>query len=94
MTVIEALRSSKQSAKALSLATGLTERAIRDEVQQLRRDGYAVCSGDNGYWLASSYDEVKACAARLISHGLAEVDIGRKMLDRALKLHGQTELAL
>lgn len=59
--VIAALDSRPATKTFLSIRTGLPERAIEAAVQHIRREALAnVVSNADGYWLASSTDELEA----------------------------------
>jgi len=83
VTLLDSLQLGKQSAREMSANTGLTERAIRQEVMELRRLGYPIISGDAGYWISNDMAEIERCSSRLIAHGTAEIEIATKMLKRA-----------
>jgi len=93
-TLLEALQFGEHSAKEMSVETGLSERAIRQEVMELRQQGYPIISGDFGYKLTNDFEEIKRCSARLISHGTSEIQIAKAMLNRALKLNSQLEMQI
>lgn len=40
-------------------ATGLNDRAFRKGVETLRRAGVVICSGDRGYYLPASLEELQ-----------------------------------
>ena len=63
------------SASELEIATGLTERKIRDLVRAERLAGVPIVSGDKGYKIAKSYSEIEDLIARIKSHALSELEI-------------------
>jgi biotin operon repressor len=48
------------SLETLSISTGLPERAVKKAVLQARLNGELILSSDNGYFLPSDSDEIKA----------------------------------
>ena len=49
---------------------GLNPRHIRSLVNRLRKQGYQICSGDKGYWLAETDEEVERTCRILQSKAL------------------------
>lgn len=47
--------------------TGYNAREIRLAVNDLRGNGYPICSGDEGYWIAKNAEEVDRTIRRLLS---------------------------
>jgi len=47
---------------------GLKRRALQRRIATLRRNGYPICSGSNGYYYARDDEEVRAMLCRLASH--------------------------
>jgi biotin operon repressor len=45
--------------------TGFNSRTIRVLVNMLRKDGYPICSGNNGYWIAKDEREISMTIARM-----------------------------
>lgn len=48
------------SLESLSKSTGLPERAVKKEVLQARLNGKLILSNENGYFLPSDAEEIKA----------------------------------
>ncbi|MGI6688555.1 MAG: hypothetical protein ACOX6Y_09485 [Christensenellales bacterium] len=58
-------------AEDLRVLWGLnSDRAVRQAVHSMRRNGLIVCSGNAGYWRPETMDEVKRTVKRL--HGQAK----------------------
>lgn len=60
--ILPLLRSGQGGARKkpeLLEATGLSDRVFRRGVESLRRAGVVVCSGDTGYYLPATLDEVQ-----------------------------------
>jgi len=72
------------SSRYIEKATGLPNRWVRKTIRQLRLKGKCICSGDEGYYIASSPDEVKRTVKRYESMGLNTL----KMADAIKQAHG------
>lgn len=84
MTLVDRLSyPGHHSGACLALALNTDKRNIRSMVLALRREGYPILSGDDGYWLSNDEAEIKRCASRLIAHGSQECKIAWKMLKGA-----------
>lgn len=59
-------------ARTLASRVGVSEREVRRIVSSLRRQGFPVVSGDDGYWLGTP-DDARRSARRLRAHALLEL---------------------
>jgi biotin operon repressor len=73
-TVHEALRSTPLTLAVLSEKCGLPRRAVEEELQRLRLAGVPIVTGSDGAWLSHDPAEVKACADRLRSRAIHQLE--------------------
>lgn len=74
-------------AKQLAQMWNTNERAVRDIVQDMREQGFWVCSGNNGYFLASDVLETEHFVRRMFAHAIQELR-AIKHMRKALKEEG------
>ena len=75
----------------LSLLTGMPDRAVRRELETMRRMGLRICSMTEGYWLTSSETEYKVYRARELKRAksiLATVSAMDKHIEGQVGLNG------
>lgn len=51
--------------KELEALTGIDRRYIKQIIRDLRLEGLPICSGNEGYWIARSEEELNRTKARL-----------------------------
>ena len=51
--------------KELEALTGIDRRYIKQAIRDLRLEGLPICSGNEGYWIARSEEELSRTKARL-----------------------------
>lgn len=51
--------------KELEALTGIDRRYIKQAIRDLRLEGLPICSGNEGYWIARSEEELNRTKARL-----------------------------
>ena len=52
-------------ARELSMLFNTTQRGIRALVTELRKEGYPVCSSNNGYWYSEDEEDIRKTVARM-----------------------------
>lgn len=64
MNVIDALTSKPKSRFQLCIECGLADRALRREIEALRKAGHPICSSSHkgGYWLGDDTDKKRLVA--------------------------------
>lgn len=84
--VYEALTKTPQSRKQLTSVTGLSDRALRREISELRKNGYPVCtdSRKGGYWIGEGED-VKRLTKELESRAFDLLETSRRIKRRQLE---------
>lgn len=67
----------------LACLMDISERDLRSLVERMRRDGIAVCSSDNGYWLPADDDkgqqDIERTARRLESRARSQLKTAQRM---------------
>lgn len=60
-------RSKEKAVSAVELSSmfNTTKRGIRSAVTELRKSGYPICSGNEGYWYSTEPDDLQATISRL-----------------------------
>ena len=70
MNLLDHLRRGRDGARSLSElaeATNLPRRLIERTIHELRADGYPICSGSDGIWIAERAADIDATLAQLDS---------------------------
>lgn len=70
--------------------TGLNKRDIRYIVQELRHQGYPICSTTyDGYWLADCEEDLEHCISQLTAQAITLHDTIAALTDTKIKLFGE-----
>ena len=64
-TVRAAITRSPKTQKELEAQTGIDRRYIKQAIRDLRLEGLPICSGNEGYWMARSEEELASTKRRL-----------------------------
>lgn len=86
MTVLEFLRTRHGTLRVIAEATGLSRRAVEQEIQRLRLEGHPVITTSDGCWLSRDPAEIRACADRLRSRALTQLETAGALKEAAEKL--------
>lgn len=70
------------------------ERQIRRVVEQLRQEGWPICSGSAGYWWARSEEDIAQTVALLRGRAMNQLVLCRKLRQHIGSLEGQQSLVL
>lgn len=70
---------------------GISGVEIREAVRALRRKGYPICSGTNGYWIGDK-EEIEHTISQLRSRGADMLETANAM--EAMQLNGQLEVLI
>lgn len=66
-------------------ALDINKNALKEKVQDLRKQGVAIVSGDRGYKLTEDREEIKQFVAIMKSHAITRLQ-SVQQLERALKV--------
>ena len=94
MTILEALRSTPTTKKALAERMGCDTRTVETEVQAARLRGVPICSDDRGYWFAQTPAEVRECADRLRRRYINQALTARALRRAAARMERRGEPTL
>lgn len=89
--LLDILTDRPQKSYILERELGVSGVEIREAVRELRRKGYPICSGTNGYWIGSK-SEIEHTIAQLRSRGTDMLETANAM--EAMQLNGQLEVLL
>lgn len=78
----------------LAATLGISERALRDSVEYLRREGQLIGSSARGYFLIRSWEELEATARQLRSRALAMLATKQALEHAAVERFGEAALTL
>lgn len=88
MTILDALRDTPLTKKALAEAMGCDTRTVEQEVQAARLRSVPIISDSDGYRLAQSAEEVEACAAALRRRAAHQFVTARALRRAARRMRG------
>lgn len=71
--------------KELEALTGIDRRYIKQAIRDLRLEGLPICSGNEGYWIARSEDELNRTKARLWHEINERITLAQAMSMRPLE---------
>lgn len=67
--------------------TGLSKREIRRIIQELRREGYPICSSTyDGYWLAKTKQDLNICIDQILAQARTLNETAASLLEIKSKL--------
>lgn len=78
----------------LASTLAISERAVRELVESLRRDGHLVGSSNRGYFLISTWEELESAAGHLRSRALSMLATRSAMEHAAAAKFGAEALRL
>lgn len=79
--------------KELSEALGVKESVAKKYVQEARRKGSIICSGQVGYWIPESDTEIKSFASEQRKQALSRLKTTKPMRDSLKEYKGQISLS-
>jgi biotin operon repressor len=72
---IKVLNGWSTSQRHLAAIADTSERTIRASVRRLRLGGALIASGNKGYWIAKSEEEIRHTLNRMYSQNKAHIDV-------------------
>jgi biotin operon repressor len=94
MTVLERLTTNPQTLKEIAQECGLSRRAVEQEIQSLRLQGFPVVTNGDGAWLATRWQEVELCVRRLRRRYMTQAQTARALRKTARRMAEKAELTL
>jgi biotin operon repressor len=94
MNVLERLSSNPQTLKELAQECGLSRRAVEQEINRLRLEGFPVVTNGDGAYLATYPEQAQACANRLRRRARNQLLTARAMSRSARRMAEKRELTL
>lgn len=90
--LVSLLSENPVSRRCLSTKLGLSDRAVRNLITELRYQGVPICSSSqaDGYWLARDKKEIEQTAREYRSRAIKQLKIADRML--SFPIDGQVEM--
>lgn len=77
---------------ALSDALGVKESTAKKYVQEARRNGLMICSGQEGYWITDNSDEIRVFETTLHKQAISRLRTTKPMRDTLKEYKGQMNI--
>jgi biotin operon repressor len=94
MTVLERLGPNPQTLKEIAQECGLSRRAVEQEINRLRLEGFPVVTNGDGAWLATRWQEVELCVRRLRRRYMTQAQTARAMRKTARRMEAEQAVPL
>lgn len=93
---IKRMNGEAMHAQALAARFSMPERLVRQCVSNLRKMGKPILSGNDGYWMARTPEDIDRCVASLHRRALEILTVMSRLKKNPLyaEMVGQLELAL
>ncbi len=92
--ITDILTSTPLTKKVLAEKLGTDVRSVELMIQEARLAGWPILSNSDGYWLSRDPQQVKACAERLRSRALTQLETAGALAKAAERLSGPLDLGL